>query len=307
MDCLKTNFIRKLELVQNHTVLYNPSDRLWTVPRRLAYSRQRSACYQECHAYFSMIYPTKSCFYGRNSSRAFAISLGEEPSSLSEMENISDVDDTVPTDSSEEVLPQKLKSDELKALLVDSERKRLLKKLSEANQYNRFLKRQLLIEEDAVAKFKVELAVLELELQASTYTLVSLAEEIANSGVQLDSRKINGRYIQSHLLARLEAIHEKVKEQIKDVDALKFEVTLFWVGMAESVQVMGSFDGWTQGEEMSPEYTGDYARFSATLKLRPGRYEIKFLVDGEWRLSAEFPTVGEGIMQNNLLVVEQNN
>lgn len=37
---------------------------------------------------------------------------------------------------------------------------------------------------------------------------------------------------------------------------------------------MGSFDGWTQGEEMSPEYTGDYARFSATLKLRPGRYTI---------------------------------
>ncbi|URE15328.1 hypothetical protein MUK42_32107 [Musa troglodytarum] len=243
----------------------------------------------------------------KNAQRAFAISLGEEPSSLSEMENVNDVDDTVPTDSSDEVLPQKLKSDELKALLVDTERKRLLKKLSEANQYNRFLKRQLLIEEDAVAKFKVELAVLELELQASTYTLVSLAEEIANSGVQLDSRKINGRYIQSHLLARLEAIHEKVKEQIKDVDALKFEVTLFWVGMAESVQVMGSFDGWTQGEEMSPEYTGDYARFSATLKLRPGRYEIKFLVDGEWQLSPEFPTVGEGIMQNNLLVVEQNN
>lgn len=37
------------------------------------------------------------------------------------------------------------------------------------------------------------------------------------------------------------------------------------------------------------------------------RYEIKFLVDGEWQLSPEFPTVGEGIMQNNLLVVEQNN
>lgn len=37
---------------------------------------------------------------------------------------------------------------------------------------------------------------------------------------------------------------------------------------------MGSFDGWTEGEEMSPEYSGDYAIFSATLKLRPGRYMI---------------------------------
>ena len=40
----------------------------------------------------------------------------------------------------------------------------------------------------------------------------------------------------------------------------------------QCVQVMGSFDGWTQGEEMSPEYSGDYARFSTILKLRPGRY-----------------------------------
>lgn len=34
------------------------------------------------------------------------------------------------------------------------------------------------------------------------------------------------------------------------------------------------------------------------------RYEIKFLVDGDWRISPEFPTVGEGMMGNNLLVVE---
>lgn len=31
---------------------------------------------------------------------------------------------------------------------------------------------------------------------------------------------------------------------------------------------------------------------------------MKFLVDGEWKLSPEFPTVGEGLMKNNLLVVE---
>ncbi|KAI9108366.1 hypothetical protein K1719_020557 [Acacia pycnantha] len=33
----------------------------------------------------------------------------------------------------------------------------------------------------------------------------------------------------------------------------------------------------------------------STLMLRPGRYEIKFLVDGEWKLSPEFPTVDGGI------------
>nr|XP_023912806.1 protein PTST, chloroplastic-like isoform X2 [Quercus suber] len=74
--------------------------------------------------------------------------------------------------------------------------------------------------------------------------------------------------------------------------------------MAESVQVMGTFDGWSQGEHLSPEYTGSFTKFSTTLTLRPGRYEIKFLVDGEWHLSPEYPTVGEGLMENNLLIVE---
>ncbi|KAJ0074595.1 hypothetical protein Patl1_37542 [Pistacia atlantica] len=101
------------------------------------------------------------------------------------------------------------------------------------------------------------------------------------------------------------AVHEKVKEQIKDVDtAQSKEVPLFWCGMAESVQVMGTFDGWSQGEHLSPDYDGSFTRFSTTLMLRPGRYEIKFLVDGEWHLSPEFPTVGEGLMKNNLLIVQ---
>lgn len=70
------------------------------------------------------------------------------------------------------------------------------------------------------------------------------------------------------------------------------------------MQVMGSFDGWSHGEHMSPEYTGGFTKFYTVLKLRPGRYEIKFLVDGEWQLSPELPIIGEGPMQNNLLVVE---
>ncbi|XP_028555068.1 protein PTST, chloroplastic [Dendrobium catenatum] len=203
--------------------------------------------------------------------------------------------------ASEKDLPQKLGTDELKSLLLDSERSKLLKKLSEANQYNRFLKRQLQIKDDVLVSLNNEVALLELESQA----LVNLAEEVANSVVQPGSRKINGKYIQSHLLSRLQAVHERLKEKIKDANSLKFEeVTLVWIGMAESVQVMGSFDGWSQGEEMSPEYSGNYSRFSATLKLRPGRYEVKFLVDGEWLLSPELPTVGEGMLKNNLLIVE---
>ncbi|KAJ7964500.1 protein PTST, chloroplastic [Quillaja saponaria] len=233
--------------------------------------------------------------------RAHSLSTSLEESSSLQSEDYSIEDEHAPDDSPEELLAQPLASDQLKSLLADTERAKLTRKLSEANQHNRFLKRQLHIKEEALINFKSELAVMELEVQA----LVTLAEEIAQSGVPKGSRKINGKYIQSHLVSRLEVIHEKLKEQIKDVDSAQSkEVPLFWCGMAESVQVMGTFDGWSQGEHLSPEYTGSYTSFSTKLMLRPGRYEIKFLVDGEWQLSSDIPTVGDGLMKNNLLIVE---
>ncbi|XP_057970660.1 protein PTST, chloroplastic isoform X3 [Malania oleifera] len=275
----------------------------------------------------------------------------EEEFLSSQPKDYSSDDECALEDSHEELLDQPLKSDELKSLLANSERSKLLRKLGEANQQNRFLKRQLYAREDALVNFKSELFVIELEIQA----LVNLAEEITKTGIPEGSRKINGKYIQSHLLSRLEVVHKKLNDQIKDVGAAQLkEVPLFWCGMAEtlhtdfggeylsaefkaflaskgiihqrscpatpqqngvaerknrhlldvSVQVMGSFDGWSQGEHLSPEYTGSYSKFSTTLMLRPGRYEIKFLVDGEWQLSPEFPTTGEGVMENNFLIVE---
>ncbi|KAG5528124.1 hypothetical protein RHGRI_028905 [Rhododendron griersonianum] len=267
-----------------------------------------------------LIYP-KLASTGRNfkhsiSWRTFAMPLSlEKESSSPEPENYSSND--APKTSSEELLENPLCSDELKALLADSERAKLIKKLSEANQQNRFLKRQLNIKEGALANFKTELAVSELEIQA----LVALAEEITKYGIPAGSRKINGKYIQSYLLSRLKglvsfdyfsmidlrfkAVDDKLKEHTKGVEAAQStQVHLFWCGMAESVQVMGTFDGWSQGEHLSPEYTGSYTKFSTMLMLRPGRYEIKFLVDGEWHLSPEFPTVGDGPTKNNLLIVE---
>ncbi|KAF4373042.1 hypothetical protein G4B88_008835 [Cannabis sativa] len=271
--------------------------------------------------------------------RLYCMPINVEESSSLESEFSPNDEESTSKDSPEEFLAQPISSNELKALLADSERANLLRKLSEANQQNRFLKRQLWrkyslkawmlhlkwrlkekmdlpkrvtsnsqacgllpqglrfksllgtcncysfllhVKEEALVEFKSELAVIELEIQA----LVKLAEEIAKSGIPKGSRKINGKYIQSHLLSRLEAVLEKLEEQVKDIGAAQSkEVPLFWYGMAESVQVMGSFDGWSQGEYLSSEYTGSYTKFSTTLMLRPGKYEIKFLVDGEWKLS----------------------
>ena len=54
---------------------------------------------------------------------------------------------------------------------------------------------------------------------------------------------------------------------------------------------------------MSPEEPSAYTTFSATMHLLPGTYEIKFLVDSQWRLAADWPETGEGLACNNVLVV----
>ncbi|ESW35383.1 hypothetical protein PHAVU_001G230700 [Phaseolus vulgaris] len=138
-------------------------------------------------------------------------------------------------DSEEETLAQPLTREQVMTLLADTQREKLTKKLSEANQQNRFLKRQLNVKEDALVKFKSELGVIELEIQA----LTRLAAEIAQCGIPEGSRRINGKYIHSHLVARLEALRGQLKEQIKDVDAAQSKaVSVFWIGMAER-QVLG--------------------------------------------------------------------
>jgi hypothetical protein len=64
-----------------------------------------------------------------------------------------------------------------------------------------------------------------------------------------------------------------------------------------------SFDGWTWGVPLSPEEPSAYTTFSATLHLLPGTYQIKFLVDSQWRLAAGWPETGDGLSCNNVLVV----
>ncbi|KAL8125101.1 hypothetical protein AgCh_012683 [Apium graveolens] len=83
--------------------------------------------------------------------------------------------------------------------MADSERAKLISKLSEANRNNRFLKRQLQEKDNELVNFKRDLAALDYEIQ----TLVPLAEEISKSPIPQGSRKINGKYIQSHLVLQL--------------------------------------------------------------------------------------------------------
>merc|ERR1719334_1674376 len=82
------------------------------------------------------------------------------------------------------------------------------------------------------------------------------------------------------------------------------EVTIRWRGKGEEVRVAGEFSGW-EVVDMSKE--GDGGTWAVKLNLGPGRYMYKFVVDGEWIVNQDMPTVNdEQGNQNNLIEVEES-
>merc|ERR1712007_237885 len=59
---------------------------------------------------------------------------------------------------------------------------------------------------------------------------------------------------------------------------------------ASKVFVAGSWDGWTRQLALEPIQQGG---FGVLLCLQPGEYECKFIVDGFWVASEDFPVRGQ--------------
>ncbi|KAK3149699.1 hypothetical protein QOZ80_3AG0221090 [Eleusine coracana subsp. coracana] len=98
-------------------------------------------------------------------------------------------------------------------------------------------------------------------------------------------------------------IIEEKQRRLDEVEKALSElrtVYLVWPNPASEVLVVGSFDGWTNQRKMERSERGI---FSLNLRLYPGRYEIKFIVDGVWKNDPLRPTVYNNGHENNLLVV----
>ncbi|XP_068332197.1 protein PTST homolog 2, chloroplastic-like [Pyrus communis] len=75
---------------------------------------------------------------------------------------------------------------------------------------------------------------------------------------------------------------------------------IVWPNSASEVLIAGSYDGWTTQRKMEKSRPGV---FSLCLKLYPGRYEIKFIADGEWRVDPLRPIVRNNGYENNVLII----
>ncbi|KAF9623818.1 hypothetical protein IFM89_005403 [Coptis chinensis] len=106
-------------------------------------------------------------------------------------------------------------------------------------------------------------------------------------------------------LTKIEAQKKTLVKQKKIRDARKAlsllrTACIIWPNSASEVLLAGSFDGWTSQRKMERSSPGI---FSLCLKLYPGRYEIKFIVDGEWKIDPLRPIANHYGYQNNLLFI----
>ncbi|XP_038882852.1 protein PTST homolog 3, chloroplastic isoform X2 [Benincasa hispida] len=90
------------------------------------------------------------------------------------------------------------------------------------------------------------------------------------------------------------------------------EVHIHYGGEGEIVEVAGSFNGWHNRIKMDPQPSSNPLDsvnskkprlWSTVLWLYPGVYEIKFVVDGHWKIDPHRESVTKGAISNNILRV----
>lgn len=181
-------------------------------------------------------------------------------------------------------------------------RTRLNERLAASNKFAKYLESSLQTRDKDIkhANERLVAAMLEIEsLKHIAQDAVEAAESEEMTRTQIAARL-------DTLTKRLDLMHAALRRDVKDIDAACIKsVPIRWVGMASDIRIMGSFDHWTKGVAMSPEFIeGGNNVFVADLMLVSGTYEIKFVVDGIWQTAPDWATTGDGLGANNLLVVE---
>ena len=181
-------------------------------------------------------------------------------------------------------------------------RKQMSKRLSQTNLYVRHLQMEVMRRDEEIAAHSDRVVEIEAEFQhvlASVHELRQAFHGEHEHDFRMDRLRI--------LEACVVDLATKLSDEASELRYVtKKTVPVSWAGVAQDVKLMGSFDGWAEGEQLSPnDVTGAFTEFSGELLLRPGVYEVKFLVDGRWRLAPEWPTSGsDPVKSNNILVIE---
>ncbi|XP_010477774.1 PREDICTED: uncharacterized protein LOC104756825 [Camelina sativa] len=130
--------------------------------------------------------------------------------------------------------------------------------------------------------------------------------EIMHAQTKLRSTRAKLAVLEGKMAMAIIDAQRVVREKQRRIDharrALRLlrTASIVWPNSASEVLLTGSFDGWSTQRKMKKAENGV---FSLSLKLYPGKYEIKFIVDGQWKVDPLRPIVTCGGYENNLLII----
>lgn len=160
---------------------------------------------------------------------------------------------------------------------------------------------------------QVEINHLKFVLHQKELELSQLKEQIEKEKLALSALQTKA---EREISKAQKLISEKDAELLVAEESLSglVEVEVQYCGNGEMVEVAGSFNGWHHPVRLDPQPSSSIKDhfgsrksrlWSAMLWLYPGVYEVKFIVDGHWRVDPQMESVTKGGICNNVLRVNR--
>ncbi|KAK8492408.1 hypothetical protein V6N13_103649 [Hibiscus sabdariffa] len=159
-----------------------------------------------------------------------------------------------------------------------------------------------------------------IEINHLKFMLHQKELELSHLKEQIEKEKMALSSLQTKAEMEIQKAQKLVSEKDAELQAAEEslsglqEVQLEYSGDGEIVELSGSFNGWHHRIKMDPKPSSTIEKpfesskskiWSTVLWLYPGVYEIKFIVDGQWKLDPERESTTNGRICNNILRVER--
>ncbi|XP_031742413.1 protein PTST homolog 3, chloroplastic isoform X2 [Cucumis sativus] len=162
-----------------------------------------------------------------------------------------------------------------------------------------------------VSENQVEIDRLKFMLHQKELELSQLKEQIERDKLALSASQSKA---EAEISLAQKLILERDSELVAAEECLYGleEVQIHYSGEGEIVEVAGSFNGWHHKIKMDPQPSSNHLdsvnskkhrHWSTVLWLYPGVYEIKFVVDGHWKIDPHRESLTKGAISNNILRV----
>ncbi|XP_058212783.1 protein PTST homolog 3, chloroplastic [Rhododendron vialii] len=160
----------------------------------------------------------------------------------------------------------------------------------------------------------------QIEVNRLKFMLDQKELELSRLKEQIDKEKLALSILQTKVETEISKAQKLVMEKDAELHATEgnlaglVEVEIQYEGDGDAVEVTGSFNGWHHRIAMDPQPSSSITDpkssrksrlWTTALWLYPGIYEIKFVVDGNWRIDPQRESVTKGTIENNILRVDR--